>query len=261
MTLMNQEQNSGSLIPSTGSADNRPASRTRKKKGKSNIFSYISYLVFLLTLCAVVGITVLTYWTNARIKHKVSEMEEKSEQIDTDEIERIRSIANRLEVVKWLFYQQPLHNYVFPALETVILSDMTLEGFKMTRNKSTPGVVNLSLVDFNSNSEDFDGALFQRNVLQKTAMFKDAEITKITYSGDRGPGGNNAFGNQNQGNRISFSISIPVSLPTITNLPTTDDLNNPPTDFSNQTEQTPGPFIENEFTPEQDGFIDNPFNN
>ena len=166
------DQNS-SFIPKNA---NRVQSRAR---GTHRIYllSYLSYVFFFGTLIAVVAIYFYGIQVEAQLKNVKSDLDAARTRFSDRDIETVRALEKKLLATNQLIDEAAAPSRIFADIESVASSDIQFSAFKYER---LPG--QQFKVALEGKAEDFDQALYQRDLMESSTLFKNADVVEYDYN-------------------------------------------------------------------------------
>lgn len=150
--------------------------KPKRKVRHIYIVTYLIYIFFGVTLLSAIGLWFYTQVLNSDLQSAQAELVAQSQQFDTRELERLEQLDGRLEQANRVFNSQvPVHT-VFTALEEVLLNSVVVTGLSYQHE------FNQVVVSFRTSFTNFNGALFQRQMIRNHPLFQSATIENISYA-------------------------------------------------------------------------------
>lgn len=187
----------GSFIPSSPIAGNRPSRRVRK----IYIVSYIVYVFFTVTIIASLGIFGYTQYLDSQITAAKQDLVTKQSGFDTSALEEVSTLESRLKQASTIFKGQVSLNTVLTAVEEVVLNSVTITGFDYSDLSQT---ITLKMT---ASLPDFNAAVYQRTILNNHPVFAASTIQNISY-GNTTEQGTEVVGSNSK--VLTFDIVVPL---------------------------------------------------
>lgn len=165
------EASSTSFIP-------KNTNRVRKPRvGKRiYIFSYISYVLFFGTLLTLAGTYLFSLTVENALEEQRQLLADERATFSEGEIAQVRDLEKRLLVASRLVGESSAPSLLFGSLESVIADTVELMNFKYER---LPG--NSFILTFIGAMNEFDSAIFQRDLFRAAPALADAKVSAYTY--------------------------------------------------------------------------------
>ncbi len=190
----------------------------RRTRGTHRIYllSYLSYVFFFGTLIAVVAIYFYGIQVEAQLKNVKSDLDAARSRFSDRDIETVRALEKRLLSVNQLLGEAAAPSRIFADIESVASSDIQFSAFKYERLPGQEFKVTLE-----GKAEDFNQMLYQRDLMEASTLFKNADVVEYDYNLAEA-GGDNSNGLQTlpKGQAVlSFLFSDTLSVASIPYVP------------------------------------------
>lgn len=147
------------------------------KKRRFFIFQYVAYAVFFVTLLAAIGIFAYQQYLQTELEEAKSALELERGAFSQSDIERVKELDARLNIVTERFAGHSSVYQVLSAVEDVVAANVRFTDFEYIRLASNTGELKLS-----GQGPIFEDVVFQELVLGRSAVLSRSEITSL----DRG---------------------------------------------------------------------------
>jgi len=139
------------------------------------VVTYLIYIFFGVTLLSALGLWFYTQVLSGELASAQEELVSQSQQFDTRELERLEQLDIRLEQANQLFNALVPVHVIFTSLEEVLLDSAVVTGFTYDHERRQV------VVSFRTAFTDFNGALFQRQMMRNHSLFQTASIQNVNY--------------------------------------------------------------------------------
>ena len=140
------------------------------------IFSYISYVLFFGTLLTLAGTYLFSITVNGALEEQRQLLADERATFSEGEIAQVRDLEKRLLVANRLVGESSAPSLLFGSFESVIADTVQLMNFKYER---LPG--NSFILTFIGAMNEFDSAMFQRDLFRAAPALADAKVSTFTY--------------------------------------------------------------------------------
>lgn len=141
------------------------------------LLSYLSYVFFFGTLIAVVAIYFYAVQVETQLENVKSDLEAARARFSERDIETVRALEKKLLASNQLLSEAAAPSRIFADIESVATSDIQFSAFKYER---LPG--QQFRVTLEGKADDFNQALYQRDLLGSSVLFRNADIVGYDYN-------------------------------------------------------------------------------
>lgn len=151
----------------------------RRSRGTHRIYllSYLSYVFFFGTLIAVVGIYFYAVQVEAQLTNVKSDLDAARTRFSDRDIETIRALEKKLLSANQLLGEAAAPSRIFADIESVASSDIQFSAFKYDR---LPG--QQFKVVLEGKADDFNQMIYQRELMESSTLFKNADVVEYDYN-------------------------------------------------------------------------------
>lgn len=151
----------------------------RRSRGTHRIYllSYLSYVFFFGTLIAVVGIYFYGIQVAAELNNIKSALDDARTRFSERDIETVRALEKKLLSASQLVNESAAPSRIFDDIETIVSSDVRFSAFAYERLPGAQFKVTLS-----GAADDFNQALYQRDLVRQSPLLKNADIVEYDYN-------------------------------------------------------------------------------
>lgn len=155
--------------------------RTVRTTKRIYIISYLSYVFFFGTIAVVLGSYLYGIQVDKAVEIKKQELLDKESRFDDSHLAYVRDLEKRINTAEDLVNQSHAPSKLFSALEDSVVETALFDSFTYGEDENGQLVA-----EFSGNTDDFDNAIFQREVIAKNKILADAEVSEFKYGKDVG---------------------------------------------------------------------------
>lgn len=182
---------SASFIPKQG-----PIKRSRQTASRQvHIFTIISYILFVATLIATIGIYLFNRHLQNQLNVQVEKLNGLIGSFNESDMKMVREFNVRLQQAENRLSHSVALSSVFSALETATAQTVEIEELKIERKDDQNFVLAAKLA-----TGSFDSSLFQRGVLESNDIVESVTVSDVNLGQEEAAGG------------VSFLATIVVPL-------------------------------------------------
>lgn len=164
---------SASFIPKQG-----PARRSRQTASRQvHIFTILSYVLFVATLAATLGVYLYTSHLQNQLNKEVGTLDGLIGSFKSGDMDRVREFNVRLKQANDRLTNSVSLTSVFSAIESATAQTVQIDELKVNRNDDQDFTVAAKL-----STGSFDSSLFQRSVLESNSIVESVTVDDLTLS-------------------------------------------------------------------------------
>jgi hypothetical protein len=157
-----------------------PKNTTKVRKPRSGrriyVFSYVSYVIFFGTLLTIIGAYVYSLQVNRSLENQRAQLDAERQSFSDSDIAYVRDLEKRLLVAARLVGESSAPSRLFDAIQSVIADNVALVDFKYERQPN-----NNFMLTFTGAMNQFDAAIFQRELFAAVPSLADAKVSQYVY--------------------------------------------------------------------------------
>jgi hypothetical protein len=176
---------SASFIPKNREKAQRRVGTTRR----IYLLSYLSYVIFFGTLIAAVGTYFYAIKVKAELENSKTALEAARLQFNSADLDGVKSLEKRLLLAREFLDSSVSPSRIFKDVELIVAENIAFNAFKLEELPDKQYSVTLE-----GKVDDFNKILYQRELMNRSALLKDAKIVQYDYSTERGEEGDGASG-------------------------------------------------------------------
>lgn len=196
-----ESSSNNSFIPKRG-----PANRPKRVASRQVYFlTIISYVFFVATLLAALGVFLYQGYVQAQLEGEVAALNTELDRFNESDMEKVRSFEQRLKLASNRIENSVSISSVLSALEKSTAATVMLNSLSMTRNNDSDFELVATV-----KTDDFDSSLFQRQIFEQNSAITSVEFSDLDIS-DIAPSEINAFSGQSSEVTFTAVLKVPVS--------------------------------------------------
>ena len=160
-----------SFIPKQGPVKRSKQTATRQ----IHVFAVISYVAFITSLIAVVGVFLYKGYIEKQMQTEVNKLSEEIKGFSDADMERVREFNGRIWQTKYRLDNSISLVSVFSALESATVKSATIEQLSLKKENDSSITLLARL-----NTDSFDSSLFQRGVYERDDIIDSVIIKDLT---------------------------------------------------------------------------------
>jgi len=182
-----------SFIPKQGPVKRSKQTATRQ----IHVFAVISYVAFVTSLLAVVGVFLYEGYVEKQLQGEVNKLNEEIKSFSDADMERVREFNGRLWQTKDRLDKSVSLESVFFALESATVQSASIDQLTLKKENDTSITMAARLT-----TDSFDSTLFQRGVYERNDIIDSVIINDLAIMDAPEEGG--------VGSGVSFTATLTV---------------------------------------------------
>ena len=166
------ENENSSFIPRQS-----PVTSGRRRRRQSvGLFGYASYIIFIGSLLASVGIFFYAQYIQTQLADKQSELEVVKNQFDQSEMNRVQEFESFLSTVSKLYQSSIILERLFTTVEDSIAEGAVFSSMEIVRGPEKLAI------EAEVSADSFDTALFQRSVYEEYPLLSSFSLENVALA-------------------------------------------------------------------------------